>query len=575
MRAKAAQYKNASHLDEVMATIDAKAIVATACLNLATLMTKPPCPSEFLEQLAILKNAGATVSDNMHTMQFQQKLQNALGLNDVESACAMCAGVSPEWTELLHRGQEIQSASHVAKGAFLDSILVLATSGLSTIEQQREPEAGSATKLGIMSIIDTLRKHSKHLDFIARSIVDKEMDEFALLVSDEADPIAVEKFLAGYDTYHSDGSFVDFGALGSFIYDGTIGQGLVNCLRAKFGKQRDEHDACKKVAAAEASGQVVCGEAWDPFQRRAAALAHLNKSIVPFHDMLQDMAGGDNPILNAHLRKKLSRKSKGRDAIVLRAETIAEQTWTHLRKGVLEGFAAYLSEAVHTAVKALENNGDVQIQVEDLDGEPAGKVIQFINLKMLAVKIDQEVSNHVVIKGPAQEIAASGDVVVSKHLKMLRETVCAVDELGQEFLKIAECALVSNVSRFRDVQHRVRYWDSAEIKRMAGFTKALESKLGLESCSTNLGPDVVAGLAKLQAAVVPALSENQKQCYAAVKVLTDLYVEGKHVGEVDKTIGRIPEPTETNKALFNFIVEFLQAILVFFSLSLIVFNSYG
>ena len=110
---------------------------------------------------------------------------------------------------------------------------------------------------------------------------------------------------------------------------------------------------------------------------------------------------------------------------------------------------------------------------------------------------------------------------------------------------------------------------------MAGFTKALESKLGLESCSTNLGPDVVAGLAKLQAAVVPALSENQKQCYAAVKVLTDLYIEGKHVGEVDKTIGRIPEPTETNKALFNFIVEFLQAILVLFSLSLIVFNSYG
>ena len=257
--------------------------------------------------------------------------------------------------------------------------------GLSTIEQQREPEAVSATKLGIVSIINTLRKHSKNLDFIARSIVDKEMDEFALLVSDEADPIAVAAFTVEYDPYHSDGSFVGFGALGLFIYDGTIEQGLVNCLRVKFGKQRDEHDASKKVAAAEAFGHVVCGEAWDPFQR-VAALAHLNKSIVPFHDMLQDMAGGDNPILNANLRKKFSRKSKGRDAIVSRAETIAEQTWTHLRKGVLEGFAAHLSNAVHTAVKALENNGDIEILVEDLDGEPAGRVIQFINLEMLAVK---------------------------------------------------------------------------------------------------------------------------------------------------------------------------------------------
>jgi hypothetical protein len=160
-------------------------------------------------------------------------------------------------------------------------------------------------------------------------------------------------------------------------------------------------------------------------------------------------------------------------------------------------------------------------------------------------------------------------------LKFLRETVRAVDELGLDFLRIAECALVSNVARFRDLQHRARYWDSAEIKRMAEFTKALENQLGLGSWGTNWGPDAVAGLAKLQAALIPALSENQKQCYAAVKVLTDLHGEGKHVGEVDKTIGRIPEPTETNKALFNFIVEFLQAILVFLKLSLIVFNSYG
>ena len=70
-------------------------------------MTKPPCPSEFLEQLAILKNAGATVSDNMHTMQFQQKLQNALVLNDAEGACVMCSVESPDLREFLERGLDI------------------------------------------------------------------------------------------------------------------------------------------------------------------------------------------------------------------------------------------------------------------------------------------------------------------------------------------------------------------------------------------------------------------------------------------------------------------------------------
>ena len=58
-----------------MAELKRKATVVEACTNLMSVMTKPPNPSEFLESVALLHEAGATVSTNLHMMEFQQKIK--------------------------------------------------------------------------------------------------------------------------------------------------------------------------------------------------------------------------------------------------------------------------------------------------------------------------------------------------------------------------------------------------------------------------------------------------------------------------------------------------------------------
>ena len=57
-----------------MAELKKKATVVEACTHLMSVMTKPPNPSEFLESVVLLHEAGATVSTNLHMMEFQQKI---------------------------------------------------------------------------------------------------------------------------------------------------------------------------------------------------------------------------------------------------------------------------------------------------------------------------------------------------------------------------------------------------------------------------------------------------------------------------------------------------------------------
>ena len=60
-------------------------------------------------------------------------------------------------------------------------------------------------------------------------------------------------------------------------------------------------------------------------------------------------------------------------------------------------------------------------------------------------------------------------------------------------------------------------------------------------------------------ALSPALARGQKQCYGAVKVLLDLYAEGKELAAVETTIQRIPKPLDENKQLFDLLVKLLEA----------------
>ena len=66
--------KAVDNMPSEMAELKRKATVVEACTNLMSVMTKPPNPSEFLESVALLHEAGATVSTNLHMMEFQQKI---------------------------------------------------------------------------------------------------------------------------------------------------------------------------------------------------------------------------------------------------------------------------------------------------------------------------------------------------------------------------------------------------------------------------------------------------------------------------------------------------------------------
>ena len=118
------------------------------------------------------------------------------------------------------------------EGAFLDSILVLATSGLSKPQQQAEPATTCPTKLAIASCIQALVTASKRTSFLAKAIVNDELDDFDLLVSASADPAKVISLVKRFDDYHDlPNQQGAFGPLGTFIFDGAVGKGLISNAR--------------------------------------------------------------------------------------------------------------------------------------------------------------------------------------------------------------------------------------------------------------------------------------------------------------------------------------------------------
>ena len=289
-----------------------------------------------------------------------------------------------------------------------------------------------------------------------------------------------------------------------------------------------------------------------------------------YQDMLSSLAHGENPIFNDKLGKKGKvpgkrfKKTDRRIAILARLCTASGDTWSHLSKCVVEQFQANLTKSALIAGQAIKNQGEVEFEWTCADSEgtldkaPGSARVGLIELKWVELAIDPKVSAHklfVCSDGDATKV--SDQVAGSKDLNKFCEVTLAVNALCQEFLGFAECVLINGVERFRQLNPG-KQWTSVELKYMMTFHQRLEKFA--EQQGMTFDAKVNEALAALTAAIHPAFARGQKQCYAAIKVLVGLYVEGKELAAAENTKTLIPEPMPENKTLFDFIRTFLDVV---------------
>ena len=188
-------------------------------------------PADFTEHVATLRECPqAKVSVGVELLAFHQQLQLALTLNEIGNACNLCLSGSEAVRNLIDSSCNIEEISRVAEGTFLDSILVLATSGLANKDNVRRPPAKCTTKLAMASIIETMQAHATQELFLARRVCDTEMEDLPLLVPAKAALAKVQDFIERYDKRKSEKKDMlcddDVGPLGSFLFDGVIGKKL-------------------------------------------------------------------------------------------------------------------------------------------------------------------------------------------------------------------------------------------------------------------------------------------------------------------------------------------------------------
>jgi len=214
-----------------------------------SLLTKPPNPAEFLEKLGVARGAGAPVSNTLRVLEFQQTVQQALALNGVKGACEKCLEGSPDVQGLVGHGCDVNDIGRVAAASISDSILVLATSGLSKPEQQHQPAESNPTQLAIATMIETLRSYAQNETFVARAVVDQGMDDFALLTDPSADPQKLRDLFARFGEYRArKGTPGELSAIGAFVFDGVVGQGLIEYAKGMLATQMHDVEAVERVS---------------------------------------------------------------------------------------------------------------------------------------------------------------------------------------------------------------------------------------------------------------------------------------------------------------------------------------
>lgn len=502
-----------------------------------------------------MRNAGALVSANLHMLEFQQKLQHALTLNDVRGACQMCFQGSTELVRLCEHGCSVEAAARVATSSFLDSILVLATSGLGKPEQQRQKT--SPTKSAISSMIATVSEHARNPAFIASAMVDNEMADLAAVLDPAVDPAKLQDVFDRFDGYHQHGasSRTELGPLGAFLFVGVIGKGLVEFARVALASETCDVDASKRTSEVEASGQAICGATWNPFNKDSATVA-LSQHLKPFKDALRSLAECDNPVFNDLQRKKDKRfkLTDRHQAMLGRVAKASEDTWSHLADCVVRQFEAHITKSAIVVARALGSNGEVELEAsEGAVGGEVGAVgrVGLLDLKWLEVEVDAQVSGHALFS----DDEGSAQVVGSKHFRRFRDVTLAVASICEGFLELAECGLANNIARFRDLSQK-HEWSAAELKRAMDCPKRVETFAGQQGLK--LDARVHEALATLAAALRPAFARSQKEFFGAARAMVGLYSEGKEVPDIAGVMQRIAEPLAENKVLFDFIRDFLR-----------------
>ena len=73
-----------------------------------------------------------------------------------------------------------------------------------------------------------------------------------------------------------------------------------------------------------------------------------------------------------------------------------------------------------------------------------------------------------------------------------------------------------------------------------------ENDCGTNETKRPLAKETMDALSSLVLVLDDVVSANQKQCYGAIRVLVDLFVEGKQVTTIHATKANIPQPTAKN-----------------------------
>ena len=531
--------------------------VVNACSDLMTLMTKQSNPAEFLELIEILSNAGAQMSSQLRLIQFQQTINQLLIVNDAEGACQKCDVNGVEIQDLLGRGCTLESIEKLVEGTFLDSILVLATSGLSKPQQQAEPATTSPTKLAIASCIQALVTASKRTSFLAKAIVNDELDDFDLLVSASADPAKVISLVKRFDDYHDlPNQQGAFGPLGTFIFDGAVGKGLISNARKGAENAALEVKTSQGISEIEALGQCVLDADWNPFECKESVVI-LEELVAPFHKAVQNATSGENPILSAVGRKSSFKLKECHNILLQRFGSIQSKVWDHLRSCARLHCHTKLSRDIMTSAAALQNNGEVTIETEE------GSKVGLIDLTSIKFCLPEIVSQHTLFAASGQGSCQGKDGRAA-----LVALLSDVDSLTKEFFQMVSCALLHGAQRLRDL-HPGKAWPTREITGWRAYPMKLhnffENDCGTNETKRPLAKETMDALSSLVLVLDDVVSANQKQCYGAIRVLVDLFVEGKQVTTSTKeTKANIPQPTAKNAFLFEWLGTLLEVDPCFF-----------
>ena len=531
--------------------VEKKIEVVNACLELMTSMTKQQSPGDFLELIDILTNAGAQMSNQLYLIQFQHQINQLLIFNDTEGACQKCDANGADVKDLLSRGCTQASIVQLVESVFLDSILVLATSGLSKTQQQTEPATNNPTKLAIASSIQALMKASEQPSFLARAIANRELEDFELLVSASVDPAKVISLVTRFDDYHDlPNQQSAFGPLGTFIFDGAIGKGLILNARESVRRAELELKTSERISEIEALGQGLLDVDWNPFNS-SEAMHTLEELVSPFHKAVQDVNSEENPIFNATRRRASFKLTDYHLVLLQRFESTQSKVWSHLRDCTMRHCHAQISKDIITSAGALQKNGEV-----DLGSQEVGKV-GLIELTASRFCLPETLVQHAFFG----QRAAFGQ---GKNDHGALVTLMAdVDSLTKEFFQLASCALVHSVQRLRDL-HLGKTWATKEITGWRDYPKKLETFLEKQcvkgATKRPLAKETWEALSLLVHALDDVVSANQKQCYGAIKVLVDLFVEGKQVAEIQTTKDSIPQPTAKNKFFFQWLANVLEVV---------------